>query len=382
MKKVHLTTYYLLPTNYYFDLQLFAAEDEGRTEDPTSRKRSKARSKGQVAKSQEIPEALMMLFGFWFFSVIGPYMFSEIFGFSRYMIGHLHEIDLSSGGLTSLLIMVLFTFFKIVLPIMLVAVLIAFLGDYLQVGFMFTTEPLQFNLSKLIPKPGALLKRLWISKMTAWNLLKSLVKISIIGYLAYQVIRKNYGTILLTMNWDIMAALFFICRLALEIIIKAAIVLLIIALIDYRYQKYEHTESLKMTKQEVTDEHKMMEGDPLIKGVIRKRQREAAMRRMMKEVPKADVVITNPTHLAVALKYDQAHMVAPTVVAKGEDLMAERIIEVAREFGVPIIENKPLAQALYEATEIGDEIPPELYRAVAEVLSYIYQDKGKQAAAG
>lgn len=368
-------------TRYRLDLQLFAAEDEGRTEQPTGRKLSRARGRGQVAKSIEIPQALMILFGFWVLSVIGPWMFEQVHLFTRYIIANIHGIEISDVGIISILVMVIFTFLKIVLPIMLVAVFLAFIGHYIQTGFLFTTQPLMFNFSKLIPKPGAILKRLWISKTTAWNLIKSLFKVAFIGYFSYQVIRKNYGTILLLMNFEVGPFLFFICKLAFEIIIKAAIVLLIIAIIDWRYQKHEYIESLKMTKQEVKDEHKMLEGDPLIKGAIRKRQREAAMRRMMQEVPEADVVITNPTRIAVAIKYDMAYMSAPTVVAKGEELIAQRIIEVARENGIPIVENKPLAWALYESTEIGDEIPPDLYRAVAEVLSYVYQMKEEKARA-
>ncbi|HAV43360.1 TPA: flagellar biosynthesis protein FlhB [bacterium] len=375
-----LTTCPLTSSVFYFDLQLFAsAEEEGRTEQPTGRKVSKAREKGQVAKSAEVTQALVLLFGFVLLCLISPYMLGEIVGFSRYIFGHLHEIKLTPGNVISFLIVILFLFFKVVFPIMFVAAIVAFLGDYIQVGYKWTLEPLKFKFSKLMPNPAKVLKRLWISKMTVWNLLKSGVKVSIIAYLSYQVIRKNYGAILLTMGWDVTASLFFICKLAFEIIIKATIVFLIISIVDYFFMKHEHIEGLKMTKQEVKDEHKMMEGDPLIKGAIKRRQREIARQRMMQEVPKADVVITNPVHIAVALKYDPAYMSAPTVVAKGEDIMAQKIIEVAREHGVPIIENKPLAWALYESAEIGDEIPPELYRAVAEVLSYIYQNKGEGA---
>lgn len=366
---------------YHLDLQLFAAEDEGRTEEPTSRKIAKARERGQVAKTIEVPESLILLIGFWLLSVIGPWMFFHIHDFTRYMITNTHNIDISDAGLTSLLVMVLFTFLKIVLPIMLVVALVAFIGNYIQVGFLITFQPLMFNFSKLIPRPEAILKRLWISKTTAWNLLKSILKVVFIGYLSYRIIRKNYGTILLAMDWEILPFLFFICKLAFEIIIMGAIFLLLMSIIDWKYQKHEYIESLKMTKQEVKDEYKMLEGDPLIKGAIRKRQREAARRRMMQEVPKADVVITNPTRIAVALKYDMAYMSAPVVVAKGEELIAQQIIDVARENGVPIVQNKALAWALYESTEIGDEIPPELYRAVAEVLSYVYQMKEEKARA-
>jgi flagellar biosynthetic protein FlhB len=312
--------------------------------------------------------------------MIAPWMFKQIHFFTRYIITNIHEMDLSDAGILFLLRTLILAFLKIALPIMLVGVFLVFIGHYIQAGFFYTLHPLMPNFSKLIPRPDAILKRLWISKTTAWNLLKALVKVGFIGYLSYQVIRKNYGTLLLAMHMEVGPFLFFVCKLAFEIIIKAAIVLLIIALIDWRHQKHEYIESLKMTKQEVKDEHKMIEGDPLIKAAIRKRQREVAMRRMMQEVPKADVVITNPTKIAVAIKYDMAYMSAPVVVAKGEELIAQQIIEVARENGVPVIENKPLAWALYETTEVGEEIPPELYRAVAEVLSYVYQMKEKARA--
>jgi flagellar biosynthetic protein FlhB len=204
---------------------------------------------------------------------------------------------------------------------------------------------------------------------------KSVVKAAVIFYIAYQVIRREYLPLLLL--GEVMPGFAFIGRLGFEIVMKVAFFLLIMSLIDYKYQKYRYIESLKMTKQEVKDEWKMREGDPLIKAKIKEKQREAALRRMVQDIPGADVVITNPVHLAVAIKYEPGQMNAPIVVAKGAGPLAERIIKIAEENGVPVVENKALAEALYRSTDIGEEIPPELYRAVAEVLSFVYRMKNK-----
>ncbi len=260
----------------------------------------------------------------------------------------------------------------IVLPLLLTLMAAGIVSNLMQTGFIFSGEPIQPKLSKISPLKG--LKNMFSLKTIA-ELLKSLVKISVVGVIAYLTIRNEVGDVLPLMEqsvWQIMA---YIGQVSFKILFATCWVLIVLALMDYLYQHWEHGRSLRMTKQELKDEYKNTEGDPLIKSRIRRLQREMAMRRMMTKVPTADVVITNPTHLAVALQYDQGRMAAPVVVAKGANLIAERIKEIAKENGVAVVENKPLAQVLYRMVDIAEAIPDNLYQAVAEVLAYVYRLK-------
>jgi flagellar biosynthetic protein FlhB len=359
-----------------FDLQLFGkAEDEGRTEQPTQRRLAQARRRGQVAKSPEVAQALVLLISFWFLSVYSPYIYTELNKLIKGMIGELHSFEFSEGNIHLLAISLSLIFAKLVLPIMAIALVVALIVNIKQVGFSLHWSIIKPNFSRIKPSFRRVVDQLLISTNTLYMFAKSVVKAAVIFYIAYQVIRREYLPLLLL--GEVMPGFAFIGRLGFEIVMKVAFFLLIMSLIDYKYQKYRYIESLKMTKQEVKDEWKMREGDPLIKAKIKEKQREAVLRRMVQDIPGADVVITNPAHLAVAIKYEPGQMNAPIVVAKGAGPLAERIIKIAEENGVPVVENKALAEALYRSTDIGEEIPPELYRAVAEVLSFVYRMKNK-----
>jgi flagellar biosynthetic protein FlhB len=246
-------------------------------------------------------------------------------------------------------------------------------GNIGQIGFEIHGEPLRPKLAKLNPISGV--KRLFSLKALV-DLAKSIIKILIIGGIAYGFIKSQMEGFPPLMQQGVGQILLFIAQAAFKILFLVCLALILLAFLDFIYQRWQHEEDLKMTKQEVKDERKQVEGDPKVKGRIRKAQLEMAARRMMEAVPEADVVITNPSHLAVALKFEASQMHAPTVIAKGAGHIAERIKEVARNHQVPIVEDKPLAQTLFKMVEIGEFIPEELYRAVAEILAYVYRIKG------
>lgn len=348
-----------------------------RTERATGKRRMEARKRGQVALSREIPSALILitLLGVFYFAgsrVLDGFL--QLFGG---FFGQLHAARLRSisdaGALAAELCL---QGFLLMVPIILPLLVAGWIGHVLQIGFEMHAEPLAPKLSKLNPVSGA--KRIF-SLRGAVEMVKSIVKILFVGVIAWSVV-SGYLTELPTLvRRDIAGIWEFTHTAAFRIIFYVCLAMIVLAVLDYAYQRWQYEQSLKMTKQEVKDERKQAEGDPQIKSRIRSLQRQAAYHRMIAEVPRADVVITNPTHLAVALRFDPAEMAAPRVVAKGADHIAARIRDIAREHGVPLVENKNLAQALYKLAEPGDSIPVDLYRAVAEVLAYVYRLKGKHA---
>jgi flagellar biosynthetic protein FlhB len=252
--------------------------------------------------------------------------------------------------------------------------LLGLLANYAQVGFLFTFEPIKPKWDKLDPMKG--IKKILVSKRSAVELVKGLLKLAVVGIVAYTSLQGVVAESMLMTDSDVGGILGFMASSAFSVMLKTGLAFLVIAVLDYMFQRYEHQREMKMTKSEVKEESKQMEGDPLIKSRIRSIQRDMARRRMMQEVPKADVVITNPTHIAVALKYDMTTMPAPKVVAKGAEKIAEKMRTLAHEHHVPIVEDKPLAWALYKSVEVNATIPPELFQAVAQTLAYIYQLKG------
>ena len=351
-----------------------ASEGQERTEKATPKRRQQARSKGQVAYSREITSVLILMTAMGFFYFGGAWMFwslSEVVGGIYQQLDTL-RIEVASD-LTDFAREMFKTVLLILIPFFVPVVIAALAGNIGQVGFEMHSKPLHPKLTKFNPISG--LKKL-VSLKSLVELAKSLIKISIVGAIAFGVVKKEMTKFPALMQQEVGEILVFIGSVAFEIFFYVCLVLIILAVLDYIYVRWQHEENLKMTKQEVKDERKQAEGDPKIKKRIRKVQIEMAMRRMMAAVPEADVVITNPVHLAVALKFDAAQMVAPTVVAKGAGPVAKRIKEIARQNEVPIIEDKPLAQALHKMVEIGEFIPVELYRAVAEVLAYVYRLKG------
>ncbi|AJY76583.1 flagellar biosynthesis protein FlhB [Paenibacillus beijingensis] len=356
---------------YPLNLQLFNQE---KTEPATPKKRDEARKKGQVSKTQELPGALIILFVFLSFLALGGYYKERLY----YLFGGLLQdwltMDLSSGNVMSLFNSVTMQIIIMLAPVFAIAVLTAIASYYVQIGFLLTGEPLKPKLSKLNPLTG--FKHIF-SLRSLVELLKSLLKLTVVGLILFFTIWKEWDRILTLGNVPVEELFLFTARLTLQLGIEFAAVLFILAVGDYIYQRYEYEKSLRMSKQDIKDEFIKTEGNPLIKGKIRERQKRMALQRMMQEIPKADVVITNPTHFAVALKYDSSKMEAPVILAKGMDYVAQRIKEIAKENGIVTMENKPLARALYDRTEIGDSIPAELFQAVAEVLAYVYKLKGR-----
>ncbi len=365
---------------FKFDLQLFAqAEDEGRTEEPTPRKKQRARQRGQVAKSVELTSAVIALVSCLLLSAIGYYMFSEMIKFVYKMLSEVSDIKGSLGNAPHFSLFIIYSFLRIVLPIMIITFIVALISEISQVGLRIAPYALRFDITRL---KVDLIGRFFNFKKMSIEYGKTLFKIVVITYVTYTAIKKNYPSLLLMMDISLMDGLGIITKITYEILLKVAIFLFLMSLFDYIYQRQTLRQSLMMTKHELRDEWKQMEGDPNLRRRIRERQRQMSSRRMMAEVPKADVVITNPTHIAIAIKYNPAHMPAPIVVAKGKDILAIHIKDVAAENGVAIIENKPLAEALFDAVEIGDQIPPQFYQAVAEILAFVYRLKEGSTATG
>jgi flagellar biosynthetic protein FlhB len=284
------------------------------------------------------------------------------------------EVGFTSHAVSALITQMFLLLLKNVWPFFLIGMVIAVVVGIMQVGWKVSFKPMEPKLSKFNPISG--FKRIF-SKESLFNLVMAVVKITLIGMIAYFSIRNKADDLFILYEISLNQAIALMGNIILNTGLRISIVYLVVGLIDYVYQKHKFSEDMKMTKQEVKDEYKNTEGDPQIKGQQRRKMQEASQRRMMQDVPKADVVITNPTHFAVALRYDADAGKAPVVVAKGEDYLALKIKEAARENNVEIVENKPLARMLYHNVDIGAEIPPELYQAVAEVLATVYRMKNR-----
>jgi flagellar biosynthetic protein FlhB len=362
-----------LPASYRYELnlQLFAGE---KTEKATPKKRSDARNKGQVPKSQEVIAAFVMLFTFLILGVYGATFHSRLALMLTDMLQHDLTMAVTADNVEVLFLKLISQGLWLLAPIFLVTLVVAFAGNYFQVGFLFTLDPLKMKFSKLNPLQG--FKRLF-GLSTVIEFLKSMFKMSIVGAVMYMTLWGERGNILQLARSPIESSYAYIASLVFNLGVKIGVTLVILGMLDFFYKRYDHEKNLKMSKQDIKDEAKNSEGNPLIKGKIREKQRRLALQRMMQEVPKADVVITNPTHFAVALKYEAGKMEAPTVIAKGTDYIALKIKEVARANHIMTMENKPLARALYSQVEIGHTIPADLFQAVAEVLAYVYKIKGK-----
>lgn len=360
---------------FRFDLQLFAAEDEGRTEEPTEKKIREAREKGQVARTDELPQALVVLMGFFVILLFSSWIFDSILGLTRYYLSSFSSIQVSPRSLGNNFIAILLESAKILFPIFIAAGIAATIGNVMQVGFQVSSHPLKFDPSKIKFDPATIMKKIFFSKQVAMNLFKSVFKVVAMGVVAYAIVRSDFDLILQTPDVSVALALKTMLIIALKIIIWCSVLLLVLSVPDYFFQKREFMESLKMTKQEVKEELKETMGDPYLRARLREMQREIVMKNMIKEVPRADVVVTNPTHYAIALSYERASMDAPTVIAKGADSMALKIREIAKENKVPIIENRPLAQEMYKRIDVGDIIPEDLFYAVSLVYAELYKKK-------
>ncbi len=343
---------------------------EEKTEPATPRRRREARSKGNVAKSQDLNTALMMLFGALLIYFLGGSMLWNIKDTMSLLLRNPFYENFDANVLHSLVVDISSKNLNGILPILGGFMVIGIISSYSQVGFLLSPKALMPDFKKLDPLKG--MKNL-VSKRALVRLAMSLMKLSIMAIVAYFSIRKDIEPLRELVSMGIEGIFSSASSLIFGLVLKITIILLILALFDFMYQRWQHSKDLMMTKYEVKQETKQYEGDPLVKSRIKTVQRQMANKRMMKAIPEADVVVSNPTHYAVALKYDATKMNAPKVVAKGLDLIALKIMEIAREHNVPVVEDRILARILYNTVEIDSEIPPKLYQAVAKVLSYVYQ---------
>jgi flagellar biosynthetic protein FlhB len=366
----------LLSTAFDVHLQWFAAEDEGRTEEPSEHKLRKAREEGKVAKSVEVTSAVMLLAGILAVAALSGSMLRTMLAMLTWFLSNAASPNALSGVLVGVFLGYLV---RISLPLLAIMFIVAVAGNVIQVGFLFTAKPIAPDVSRIVPHFGRWLQRAFGSTEAAFNLAKSIIKIAVIAVIAYLNIRGEIPRLTRLALAPFFSAVALVGSIALRIIIEAAVLLLAFGALDYWFQRRQHLESLKMSRQEVKEERKMYEGDPLVRSRLRERMREIMRRNMLKAVPKADVVITNPTHYAIALEYDRAVMAAPTVTAKGADLVAAKIREVAEEHRVPVVENRPLAQALWKEVDIGDPVPEKFYEVISIVLAEVYRVSQRNA---
>ncbi len=353
----------------------FAAEDEGRTEEPTEHKIEKAREEGKVAKSQDVSSSIILLFCVITLLIIGRYMLDNSLEMVSFFLMQSTELDAITNGVIA---RAFFAYFiRLVLPIATVAFASAILGNIVQVGFLFTTKTITPDFKRSAPRFGKFFQRALMSTEALFNLAKSLGKVFLIVALGVVNVALRFRELTTMFTLPVLQSFGLVTQIAFSMLLQSAILLLVLSLFDYFFQRRKHIESLKMTRQEVKEERKTYEGDPLVKNRMKRRMQDLLNENMLQNVPQADVVVTNPTHFAVALKYDRLVMDAPTVLAKGQDHMAQRIRELARDSAVPIIENKPLARALHAEVDVGDSIPAKFYEAVVIVLKQVYRMTGR-----
>ena len=364
------TKYLKINLNY----QLFAESAGDKTEKATPKKKADARKKGQVFQSREVSTGFILLILIVSLKVFGPTIYDQLtLYFKRIYQEYLvNSANLDFAMLANIALESIMVLIKTILPILLISAVAGLIAGYVQVGFLLTLEPLKPQFSRINPLSG--FKR-FFSLRSMIELLKAIIKIIIVGTVAYSYLSDQTKQVLTLMDTTLAGVLLYIGNAAISVSIRICIALVILGLLDYIFQKYDYEKNLKMTKQEVKEEFKQQEGNPEIKSKIKQKQRQMSMKRMMQEVPNADVVITNPTHFAVALKYDTQKSPAPFVIAKGQDYIALRIKEMAQQNKVQVVENKQLARTLYSTVEIGEAIPPELYQAVAEILAFVYNLK-------
>lgn len=354
------------------------AQDD-RTEPATGKRREEARSRGQVARSQELSSALLLLTATLVLYLLGGQLLSGLVGLMRHHLGQVLGVQLTPTQAHGVVLNTGLQTAMVLAPFMGALILVALVSNVAQVGFMVNSSALSFKWERLNPAAG--MKRLFAPGRLLMETGKSPLKFAVVGLLVYRTISAHLSEIPLLVEMAPMQTLTWIGQLCFQLALRVSLAFLVMAAVDYGYQRWQFEKSIRMTKAEVKDEAKQADGDPAVKGKIKGMQRQAAMHRMMTDVPKADVVVVNPIHFAVAMQYDSTSMEAPKVVAKGARLVAERIVAAAKANGVPIVEDPPLARALYKGVSIGQQIPIHLYKVVAEILSYVYQMSGKRKAA-
>jgi flagellar biosynthetic protein FlhB len=351
------------------DLQWFAAEDEGRTEEASEYKIRKAREEGRVAKSQELIGALGLLFPALTILFLAPYILRSCVEMIRFFFLRINELDPVRDRLVA---GVFFSYLaRLALPVAIVAFVTAIFSNIIQTGPLFTTKPLAPNFSKIVPRFGRYFQKTLFSMEGLFNFIKSVVKMGIIGITAFILIRSRIRELANLQTAGLWLGLTAVAGIAIRMLIISALLLLLLSIPDILFQRWQYRESLKMTREEVKEERKMYEGDPQIRARIQRRMREFMSRNMAVNVSRADVVITNPTHFAVALEYDGDTMSAPQLTAKGADDLAFRIREIAKENEVPLVENKALARALYAEVEVGRSVPVMYWEAIANILARV-----------
>ncbi len=347
-----------------------------RSEKATPRKRQKSRKEGQVANSKEMASAAVLLTGLAIFFFFASWMLTSVKGTMQSLFLLVGQYEINMETLFPLAKMCVTESAKVLAPVMLSVLVAGLTANIAQVGVKFSTKPMMPDLKKINPISG--LKKMF-SMRSLVELVKSLVKITLVGTIAYKVIAGSFDEMIAVGQLSIHGVFAVLGSIALKLVWYVCLAMVVLAILDLAYQRYDNEKKMKMSKQEVKDEHKNFEGDPKIKSRQRAIQREMAMRRMMADVPQADVILTNPTHVAVAIKYDADKADAPLVIAKGAGFIAQKIRETAKDAHVPVLERPPLARELYRVVEIGKAIPNSLFEAVAEILAYIYNLKGKTA---
>lgn len=348
------------------------ADKESKTEQPTPKRLRDAKKKGQVVKSGDLNSAASFFLFTMLLSILGQYIYlnGQKFLKNSLTVDYSDPITMNNAG--TMLLDSISYFFILTFPFLLIALIVGITINLIQTGFMFTTTPLKPDFKRLNPVDG--FKNIFSSK-ALFNLAKNLAKLLVVILITYLSISGSYKSILNTGLIGTEKLFFFFINFVKDVSFNIALVMLAIAIVDYIFQRREYLKNLRMTKQEIKDEYKEMEGNPQIKSARQQKQRQLAMSRMMSSIDTADVVITNPTHIAVVLRYNTTKDKAPVVVAKGMDYIAEKIKQKAREHKIPIIENKSLARTMYKDVEIGEYVPVELYKVIAEILAVVYQMK-------
>jgi flagellar biosynthetic protein FlhB len=348
--------------------------DEDKTEEASSQRLEDYRKEGQVAQSKELTSLFVLVSTMAVMWGMGPQLASDFMDFMRKMFMEMSYTELTQERAGTILMLCLAEAGRVIVPIAAVGFLAGIVGSVAQFGFNFTWAPLEPKGDRINPIAG-------FGRVFALSSLvegaKSLAKLTVVIWITYKLMAREMEDSVATIDMDGAQLVAYMSSHGFKLMFSVCIGLFVVAAADFAYQKFKYRKSLMMTKAEVKQEHKQKEGDPLLKARIRSIQREMSRKRMMQDVPKADVIVTNPTHFAVALKYDADKMAAPRVIAKGADLVAQRIKEVARKHNIPLVENVPLARALHKNVKVGGSVPKNLYQAVAEVLAYVYRLKGR-----
>jgi flagellar biosynthesis protein FlhB len=353
-------------------------EDSGdKSEEPTPHRLREARDKGQIAKSKEITTALLLISSYVLFRYTGEYVWNTLTLMAKSIFNEIPNVKDFSLSFAGYALLLGFQGFAMSLaPLFGLTLLVALVSEALQTGFLFSMDPLSPKIERVNPGEG--FKRMF-SLQGFVELIKSILKIIIVFYITWMAIKDDIPFIVVLINGQPWDAVVLGGNMAYKIALRVGMFYVVIALLDYLYKRWEYMRGLKMTKQEIKEEYKRLEGDPMIKQRMREMQRQVAYQRMMSAVPQADVVVTNPTHIAVALKYETSKMKAPKMLAKGERKAAEEIKQLAEKHYIPIVENEPLARSIFRTTDVGQQIPQELFQAVAEVLAYVYKIKQKRS---